>query len=268
MYEQVTLDTHSLQCWRKGEGEPLLFLHGYSYPPHLYPETLDRLSESFEVIAPRMFGMNEFAPQPTNPEEYTDITCEFMEKLDRKNYHVVGHSMGACVATLSAARRNDITDVIGLSSLHPNTHSVAQFIKGYMKIMKNDRNGGVAYPEMSKEEVREHMREAMPQVFRNIFKKPFKSIELTHHLGRFSYPDRSFHVYQPTWYLDAEKDEFFPPTKTHPDARHFSYMRRSVIANRTHMWPVYEPEHVHRIVESFHKEIKGLSLQQEYRQER
>ncbi len=89
---------------RKGEGHPLLYLHGaFGYKG--WPDFLDELSQSFTVYAPTHPGF-EGDDDIDHVEDLLDLTlyhADLIEALGMENPHVVGHYSGAMVAAEMAA---------------------------------------------------------------------------------------------------------------------------------------------------------------------
>ena len=89
---------------KKGEGFPLLYLHGaFGYAG--WPEFLDKLSQNFTVYAPTHPGF-EGDSDIDHIEDLLDLTlyhADLVEALGLEKPHVVGHYSGAMVAAEIAA---------------------------------------------------------------------------------------------------------------------------------------------------------------------
>jgi pimeloyl-ACP methyl ester carboxylesterase len=98
--KELTVGDATLEVLERGEGSPLLFLHGED--GLLFSDPLiDELAQSFRVIAPHHPGWGA----STRPEYVTDVRdlatvyAEFLEQLDAgEDLIVVGCSFGAWVA--------------------------------------------------------------------------------------------------------------------------------------------------------------------------
>jgi pimeloyl-ACP methyl ester carboxylesterase len=89
-----------------GRGRPLVFLHGWLGSWRYWMPTMDNLSDRFRTYAFDMWG---FGDSDRNPQRYSLASYVaqldlFMEELGVMNASLVGHSMGAAVALLFAAR--------------------------------------------------------------------------------------------------------------------------------------------------------------------
>ena len=89
---------------KKGEGHPLLYLHGaFGYKG--WPEFLDKLSENFTVYAPTHPGF-EGDSGIDHIEDLLDLTlyhADLVDALGLDSPHIVGHYSGAMVAAEMAA---------------------------------------------------------------------------------------------------------------------------------------------------------------------
>ncbi|MEQ3550187.1 alpha/beta hydrolase [Pseudonocardia nematodicida] len=113
----------------KGEGDPVLLLHGFPDSHYLWRNQIDPLVEAgFRVIAPDLRGFGG-SSKPQEAEAYdmrtivNDIVALTM-KLGIQKAHVVGHDWGAAIAWMYAflmPRRVD--HLVVLSVGHPGVFS-------------------------------------------------------------------------------------------------------------------------------------------------
>jgi pimeloyl-ACP methyl ester carboxylesterase len=92
-----------------GSGPPLVLLHGIGHHWQAWRPVIDRLADSFEVIACDLPGFGRSAPlppgvQPTIPA-YAEAFAVFFTQLGVARPHVAGNSMGGAIA-LELARRH------------------------------------------------------------------------------------------------------------------------------------------------------------------
>jgi pimeloyl-ACP methyl ester carboxylesterase len=84
---------------RKGEGEPVLYLHAGAFTRMWLPFH-ERLSQSVDLIAPEHPGYGE-TPMPDWLDGFDDLVihyAELLEELGLERVHVVGHSLGGWIA--------------------------------------------------------------------------------------------------------------------------------------------------------------------------
>jgi len=91
-------------------GKPrLVFIHANGFCASAYRAVLSRLAADFDILAPDLRGHGT-TELPTDPDRhrswniYARDVYAWLETLDRPAYALAGHSMGAIVALLSAAR--------------------------------------------------------------------------------------------------------------------------------------------------------------------
>jgi pimeloyl-ACP methyl ester carboxylesterase len=85
-----------------GEGDPLLFLHGWGLSPRAYVRPLTPLTRAgIRILAPELRGCSL--------DESADLAAEFLDTLDVEHpSFVMGHSLGGGVAIRLASRRPDL----------------------------------------------------------------------------------------------------------------------------------------------------------------
>lgn len=100
--------TTRLAYTRKGSGEPLLLIHGIGHRRQAWDPVLDRLAESYDVIAIDLAGFGESEPYPDGTAYSMDNACriigENLEEWGVSDPHVVGNSLGGAIALELGAR--------------------------------------------------------------------------------------------------------------------------------------------------------------------
>lgn len=85
---------------RRGQGTPLVLIHGYPLDHSIWDETAAILSGTFDLILPDLRGFGASA-SPTDPYTLADMASDLAELLDELDIHqaaLAGHSMGGYVA--------------------------------------------------------------------------------------------------------------------------------------------------------------------------
>jgi pimeloyl-ACP methyl ester carboxylesterase len=92
---------------RAGRGRPLILLHGWGGSSSLWQETLHRLADGHDVIAPDLPGFGQSAPMsgPLSIERLADWVLAFADRLGLATFDLNGHSLSGAVAVHVAARR-------------------------------------------------------------------------------------------------------------------------------------------------------------------
>ena len=110
--------TTRLAYTRKGSGEPLLLIHGIGHRRQAWDPVLDRLAESYDVIAIDLAGFGESEPYPAGTAYTMDNACriigENLEEWGVSQPHVVGNSLGGAIA-LEMGARGMVQSVTALS---------------------------------------------------------------------------------------------------------------------------------------------------------
>lgn len=90
----------------KGDGEPLIFLHGNSESGEYFVHQLDELFEKFRVIAvdTRGHGKSPRGTAPFTIRQFAEDLAGFMDRLFIEKAHILGFSDGANIAMCFAIR--------------------------------------------------------------------------------------------------------------------------------------------------------------------
>ncbi|MBN6040121.1 alpha/beta fold hydrolase [Amycolatopsis sp. 195334CR] len=102
----------------RGEGEPVVLLHGGFSDAREFTGNLDALNEHFRVYRfdRRGHGRTADAPGPITHQRMTEDTIAFLEQVVRGPARLVGYSDGGFVALLAALRRPDLVRELVLIS--------------------------------------------------------------------------------------------------------------------------------------------------------
>jgi pimeloyl-ACP methyl ester carboxylesterase len=120
------VEVNGVNTWYddRGEGDPLVLLHGGLTDGRDFTGNLDALAERFRVLLPERRGHGHTAdmPGPITVEAMAQDTIAFVEEIVRGPVRLVGYSAGAIVALRVAVRRLDLVDRLVLISgaFHPD----------------------------------------------------------------------------------------------------------------------------------------------------
>jgi len=84
-----------------GAGECVLILHGLGGRSESWVPQYEGLSDQYRVIgwdAPGYGGSSELKLDAPNIEDYADLVMRFADALELDRFHLVGHSVGTCIA--------------------------------------------------------------------------------------------------------------------------------------------------------------------------
>jgi pimeloyl-ACP methyl ester carboxylesterase len=102
----------------RGEGEPLVLLHGGLVDARFFEKNVGPLADRFRVVTPERRGHGH-TPDVEGPITYdlmTQDTIAFLDTVVGGPAHLVGHSDGAFIAMLVAMRRPDLVRQLVLIS--------------------------------------------------------------------------------------------------------------------------------------------------------
>lgn len=106
-YNLIELKGKSIAYLTEGSGTPIVLLHGWPQTSHVWRKVIPLLAAKHQVVAIDLPGLGEsqsFGVFDTG--RVADIISEATEALGISGYHLVGHDIGAWVAT-SLALRHD-----------------------------------------------------------------------------------------------------------------------------------------------------------------
>jgi len=113
-------DLPSVKTWydERGDGEPLVMLHGGVVDARFFAPNIDPLAARFHVFTPDLRGHGH-TPDVDGPFSYEALaqdTIELLEAVVGGPAHLLGHSVGAGVALTVAIRRPDLVRQLVLIS--------------------------------------------------------------------------------------------------------------------------------------------------------
>lgn len=114
--DHVTVEGLRIAYQRRGEGPPLLFLHGAVCDSRVWRVELDSFANAYTVVAWDAPGCGESSdpPEGYSMEDYARCLAGLIEALDLGSAHLLGHSWGTGVAFALAHRRPELVDTLVL----------------------------------------------------------------------------------------------------------------------------------------------------------
>jgi pimeloyl-ACP methyl ester carboxylesterase len=112
-WQQVYVDDCRVEVLALGEGEPLLFLHGWGLSPRAYLPALHSLADrGHRIIAPSLPGFGRSDARRNHDHSLHGVADHMIDALDAlalpDRLAVVAHSFGAGVSLRIAALRPDL----------------------------------------------------------------------------------------------------------------------------------------------------------------
>jgi 2-(acetamidomethylene)succinate hydrolase len=136
--------TFRLLDW-DGEGTPVLFLHGLTGVAEVWGPTVEALGEHARCLAMDQRGHGH-SPKPESGYEIGEFVRdvrEIVEVMELAPLHLVGHSMGARVAMVFAARHPKLLRSVAIIDIGPEAwrENYKQTVKGLDRLP-------LSYPDM------------------------------------------------------------------------------------------------------------------------
>jgi 3-oxoadipate enol-lactonase len=97
---KANVNGSSIAYERRGQGMPLVLLHGYPLDHTIWEPLLPMLEKEFDLILPDLRGFGESDVSEANPSmgDYAADVAGLLDRLDIEKAAVTGHSMGGYVA--------------------------------------------------------------------------------------------------------------------------------------------------------------------------
>ena len=94
-----------LQYRRKGEGFPLVLVHGYLGGSGMWADQIATFADSYDVIAPDLagFGDSGHLVSPATIDAHACSVLDLLSDLGIERFHLLGHSMGGMIVQQMAA---------------------------------------------------------------------------------------------------------------------------------------------------------------------
>jgi 3-oxoadipate enol-lactonase len=123
-----------------GQGEPLVFISGFTSDHSLWQPVLSGFTDKYQVIIFDNRGAGKSSDKPDYPytaQVMADDTIGLIKALDFQRVHIIGHSFGSCVAQTLAAKHPDFVKSIVLSNtlLKPQPR-LALFAETRLELLK------------------------------------------------------------------------------------------------------------------------------------
>ena len=100
----------TLHCETRGDGKPLVLLHGFGANAFTWRHLMERLPAGYRAFALDLKGFGQ-SPKPRDNayamEDQANLVCDFIERNGLKSVALAGHSMGGGVAALTAMKLCD-----------------------------------------------------------------------------------------------------------------------------------------------------------------
>jgi pimeloyl-ACP methyl ester carboxylesterase len=107
--KEIQLPQGTIRYREAGEGEPIVFVHGFLVDGRLWSETADHLAASHRCIVPDWPLGAHRAPMKTDadlsPSGFANLIADFLEALDLQAVTIVGNDSGGAMSQVLVTRR-------------------------------------------------------------------------------------------------------------------------------------------------------------------
>jgi pimeloyl-ACP methyl ester carboxylesterase len=226
----IQINGHTIFYTVKGEGKPILLLHGYGAGIWVWEKQIEALSQSYRVYALDLIG-HGYSDRPKisyTPETYIHFLRDFMDGLGIEKATLIGNSMGGGMAWAMAIRYPERVDRLVLINCVPP--DVLQQVKNesfrtlvaikdvpilpYLVIAARSKNSirwvllecvsniKLITPEVLNRQYQLSKIKGTTRVLYSTFKHAEEALELKDQLAL---------IRQPTLFVWGEDDLIFPP---------------------------------------------------------
>jgi pimeloyl-ACP methyl ester carboxylesterase len=126
-HHRATINGIEMHYVEAGEGEPVLFLHGFPEFWYSWRHQIAELAEDYRVIAPDLRGYNETEDRgPYDTGTLQDDVAALIHHLGEESVHLVAHDWGGAIAWALASTRPELVRSLAVCNIpHP-----ALFLQG------------------------------------------------------------------------------------------------------------------------------------------
>lgn len=198
--EKINVNDIELAYTRRGEGTPLVLLHGYPLDSHLWDDVAPLLEDTFDLILPdlRGFGKSTTVDSPYTMDDYASDIAGLLDQLGIQKAAIAGHSMGGYVALAFARLYSERVSGLGLVSSQvladPPDRKEARY-KSAVDVSANGIGGVVETmaPKFTSDErlqsfARATMERQQPAAFIGALKAMAERADSTSLLSSFKFP--------------------------------------------------------------------------------
>lgn len=132
-------DYGKIYYYLKGEGKPLVFLHGWGQSSETFSKIISIFEDNFLILGIDLpgFGKSDEPKYPLTLEDYVQAVCQIIGKAKITDPVIIGHSFGGRIA-IRLANKMPLAALILVSSAGIRKFDIKRLFKIYAyKIKKN-----------------------------------------------------------------------------------------------------------------------------------
>jgi pimeloyl-ACP methyl ester carboxylesterase len=265
--QTIKIKGHTIFYIARGEGNPLLLIHGYGAGMWVWEKQIEILSQTHKVYALDLIG-HGFSDRPKityTPETYIYFLKDFMDGVGIERATLIGNSMGGGIAWAMAVCFPECVDrLILISSMPPDvldqvrndSFRTLAAIKGipllpYLVIASRDKNSvkrilqecvsdiKLITPEVLNRQYQLSMIRGSTWVLYSTFKNAEGALKFKDHLS---------HIHHPTLLLWGDRDLIFPTSVGESLHRMISNSKIQLIKRSGHISMWETPDEVNQAI--------------------
>lgn len=238
----------------KGQGKPLLFLHGWGASPVSYQKLVNALARHYLVYAPHLpcFGFSQSLKENVVLESYLSHVVELFRSYREEKFIAVGHSFGGAILAKLAVKFPDkfsslyLADIAGLT-FSPRTlrEWLSRFKSHGRKNIKKIYNKGIF--------------SAVIGDFLLTSLSLRKVYDLALMITKLDFKEVFTKIKVPTTVIWGEKDQTFPVLWGREIHTLIAGSTFHMVKNADHIWCVVHPEKLVKIIKN--TELQSVAKQ-------
>lgn len=245
---------------RAGHGVPVVLIHGVGLQGAIWQPQVEALTSDHDVIVVDMpgHGGSSLPPADASLAHYADAVLALLDALRIGRAHVVGHSMGALVATEFALAHPDrAASLVALNAVFCRTPGQRAAIEARVAALSDS----LARPDWSGtvirwfgEPVPASLQDAAARTRALLSEIDPAGYERTYRLFAQSdtaHRDRLSQLAVPALFVTGEHDPNSTPSMSEAMARIAAGGRSMVLSGERHMMALTDPDRVNRVLREF-----------------
>ncbi len=259
----LPLDGVSLHCETRGDGTPVLLLHGLGSSGRDWELVMPRLAARHRVLVPdaRGHGRSETPPGPYGVPLFAKDIAALCDKLGLTRVHVVGLSMGGMMGFQLAVDRPDLVRSLVIVNSGPElkARTLSRKFAFALRLLVLRLRGpmGMAkmlaprlFPKPEQADLRQRVLDTIGHNDADAY------LRATRGLLGWSVLERVKDIACPVLVLHSERD-YTPLSEKQAYVGLLQDARLQVLSDSGHAAPMDQPERVAEAVETFLREVEG-----------